>query len=141
MAGSATHRRRVRGDALGDVDEGSERWITAVHEAGHLTLADALCTPVDRCRIDPDGRTGTTRHTATGWAHAAIAVAGARATRLICGNTGGSHTDYRDAEAALARAGHPRTLPALEAEIDDLLAALRRDLLRTARQLYRTGSR
>jgi hypothetical protein len=52
-----------------------------------------------------------------------------------------THQAQTAGQAALARAGHPRTLPALEAEIDDPLAALRRDLLRNAPQLYRTGSR
>lgn len=121
------------------IDETSERWVTAVHEAGHALVADHLGARVALCRIDPDGDTGRTRHDATGATWAVVAVAGERATRLTLGLGGGSATDYRHAAHALTDTGHD--LDWAEDTADDLLTAARRDLLRTARQLYRTGSR
>ncbi len=132
-------------DRADTVDETSERWVTAVHEAGHATVADYYGARVAVCRIRDDDTSGLTRHNAFGVAHAVVAVAGERATRLLLGVGGGSTTDYADAHTALARADVPAgihiTLTRVEALADAVITTHRRDLLRTARQLYRTGSR
>ena len=122
------------------IDETSERWATAVHEAGHATAAAVYGARIAVCRIHPDDTTGLTRHNATGLAHAVVAVAGERATRLLLGTGGGSTTDYADAHAAITRAGGGQTIAWVENIADGILTADRRDLLRLARQLYRTGS-
>ncbi len=137
-----TARTPGRGE---DVDETSQRWVTAVHEAGHATVADYYGARVAICRIRDDDTSGLTRHNAFGVAHAVVAVAGERATRLLLGTGGGSTTDYADARTALARADIPTGIHITVARVEDLADAVirthRRDLLRTARQLYRTGSR
>lgn len=134
-----TARDRHRG-VDGEIDETSERWVTAVHEAGHATAAAFYGARIADCRIHPDD-TGLTRHNATGLAHAVVAVAGERATRLLLGCGGGSTTDYADAHAAILRAGARQTLGWVENIADGVLTADRRDLLRLGRQLYRTGHR
>lgn len=126
------------------IDERSQRWVTAVHEAGHLTVAEYYGARVASCRVLDDD-TGTTRYKAGDAAHAVIAVAGERATRLLLGTGGGSTTDYTAAAAALARSdratGIDHSIDRTEAQADVLIRAYRRDLLRTARHLYRTGGR
>ncbi len=136
-----TARTRDRGE---DIDETSERWVTAVHEAGHATAADYYGAGVAVCRIRDDDTSGLTRHNAFGVAHAVVAVAGERATRLLLGVGGGATTDYADAHAALARAARAGTdhgLAWVETVADNVITSNRPELLRTARQLYRTGSR
>ncbi len=131
-------------DRREDVDETSERWVTAVYEAGHATAAEHFGARIAVCRIHPDDMSGLTRHDADGAAHAVVAVAGERATRLLLGVGGGASTDYADARTALARAARAGTNHGLawaETYADGVITTHRRDLLRTARQLYRTGSR
>lgn len=76
-----------------DVDETSERWVPAIHEAAHAVLAEELGARVRSCRVTGE-HTGNTRHTASAADHAVIAVGGERATRLLCSKGGGSTTDY-----------------------------------------------
>ena len=123
------------------VDERSERWVTAVHEAGHVVAVEQFGGRVLSCRLDEhdDGR-GNTRHTVeTGGQRAVVAVAGERATRLLLGTGGGSGIDYRDAAHALHGTG--RGVDWAEHHADVLVRACRRDILREARHLYRRGHR
>ena len=138
------HARHEHGGGHPDgeeIDQTSPRWITAVHEAGHATAAAFYGARTAVCRIHPDDTTGISRHTAFGLAHAVVAVAGERATRLLLGTGGGSIADYADARAALARSGSHHSLAWVENLADGVLSTDRRDLLRTARQLYRTRGR
>lgn len=129
----ATNRRQV--------DETSERWVTAVHEAGHAVTAESFGGRVTECVISPrDDREGHMRHTVTApgpWA--IIAVAGERATRLLCGVGGGATTDYEIAYDALREIGRPITWA--EDHADAIVAGWRRDIVREARTLYRRGHR
>lgn len=121
-----------------DIDETSDRWITAVHEATHAVLAEHLGAHVQFSRITGDD-TGLTRHNAKGADHAVVAVAGERATRRLCGQGGGSTTDYQQAETALAGTGHD--IAWAEDQADALIASNRREIHRDATTLYRRGHR
>lgn len=130
-----TAARPAQGEGI---DETSERWVTAVHEATHAVLAEQLGAHVQSCRITSD-HTGTTRHNAEGADHAIVAVAGERATRRLCGQGGGSTTDYQQAETALTGTGHD--IAWAEDHADTLIASNRREIHRTATTLYRRGHR
>lgn len=122
------------------IDETSERWITAVHEAAHAVIAEVCGARVEVCEIDRrhDDR-GRTRHTAEGPDWAVVSVAGERATRRMLGSGGGSSVDYQQASAALRGTG--RAIGWAEDTADDLIGIHRRDITALARQLYRTGHR
>lgn len=122
------------------IDETSERWTTAVHEAAHAVIAHACGAQVTVCEIDRrhDDR-GRTRHTAEGPDWAVVAVAGERATRQLLGAGGGSGVDYQQADAALTGTG--RDIGWAEHAADELIGTHRRDITTLARQLYRTGHR
>ncbi|ALE72993.1 hypothetical protein FRP1_07615 [Pseudonocardia sp. EC080625-04] len=124
--------------ATDEIDEYSERWATAVHEAAHAVLAEHLGARVKFCRITGDD-TGLTRHTAEGADHAVVAVGGERATRLLCGTGGGSTTDYDHADTALTGTGHD--LGWAEHRADQLIQDHRREIRRTATTLHRTSHR
>lgn len=131
---------RSRLDEREGVDETSERWTTAVHEAAHAVIAQACGATVSVCEIDArhDDR-GLTRHSAKGPDWAVVAVAGERATRRLLGSGGGSAVDYQQASGALEGTG--RDIGWAEHTADDLISAHRRDITALARQLYRTGHR
>ncbi len=120
------------------VDETSERWITAIHEAAHAVVAEHFGARVEFCRVTGDD-TGLTRHTAQGPAHAVVAVAGERATRLMCGTGGGSGTDYRQATAVLHGSSHD--IAWAEQQAEDAITGNRREIRRAAATLYRKGRR
>jgi hypothetical protein len=123
----------------GEIDEGSERWVTAVHEAGHAVTVDALGYRVISCEVHDDDTTGNTHHTVDDSPErAVIAVAGERATRLLLGTGGGSTTDYADAHRCLTGLG--LGIDWAETQADHLVRAYRRDILCTARRLYRGRS-
>lgn len=121
-----------------DVDESSERWVTAVHEEAHALIAEQVGAKVSSCRVTGDA-TGNTRHNAEGANHAIVAVAGERAARLLCGSGGGSSVDYEQAEGALAGTGHD--IAWAEQRADDLIRRSQREIRRNARTLYHRGYR
>ena len=119
------------------IDENSERWVTAVHEAGHAVAVDELGYRITDCWIHPDDdRRGGTNHTATdGPDRAIVSVAGERATRLLLGCGGGSRIDYDHAAHALTGTGH--SIDWAEDHADQIIGGRRRDILLIARRLYR----
>ena len=121
-----------------EVDETSERWVTAVHEAAHAVVAEECGARVDFCRVDTE-TTGMTRHNGSGLVHAVIAVAGERATRLLLGTGGGSSVDYEQAQVALDGTG--RDLTWAETTAEHVIHGCRRDIHAAARRLYRSGRR
>ncbi|MFC4949042.1 M50 family metallopeptidase [Pseudonocardia sp. GCM10023141] len=121
-----------------EVVEHSERWVTAVHEAGHAITAEYLGYQVDDCRVRTD-TTGNTRHNAEGTAHAVVAVAGERAARIITGSGGGCTEDYCQAEDALSGSG--RDIAWAEHQADDAIWSCRREITNLARRLYYRGRR
>lgn len=123
------------------VDETSQRWVTAVHEAGHAVVTGALGHRVKFAGVSTD-ETGLTSldiadRRANDPAYAVVCVSGERATRLLLGVGGGSGTDYRDARTALARTG--RSIEWAEQHADQIIHERRRDLIQLARRLYRDG--
>lgn len=118
--------------------ETSERWTTAIHEAAHTIVAEQLGARVKYCLVTSD-QTGRTNNTATGLPLAVVAVAGERATRLLCGAGGGSTTDYQQATAELRRTGHD--IAWAEHQADQAITANRREIRRDATRLYRKGRR
>lgn len=120
------------------VDEDSERWFTAIHEAAHAVVAVRLGHRVRfaGATTDTSGVTSTARH-ATGLAAAVIAVAGQQATRMELGGIGGAVSDYARAEQALAGTGW--SLEQAEAIAVDILRANRGAVIALARRIYRTG--
>lgn len=120
------------------IDESSERWVTAIHEAAHAVVAEHLGSRVRYCRVTSD-ETGVTSNTATGLPLAVVAVAGERATRLLCGSGGGSGIDYQHAAAELRGTGHD--IAWAEQHADEAITANRREIRRDATCLYRKGRR
>jgi hypothetical protein len=123
------------------VDEHSERWVTAIHEAGHVTAVEALGYRVRSAHVDnDDDRRGGTDHTVptNSLDRAVVAVAGERATRLLLGTGGGSQIDYDQARYALGQGRLP--IEWAEDRADEVIRLHRRDLLHTARRLYRGRS-
>ena len=122
-----------------EVNEDSQRWVTAIHEAGHVIAVETLGYRVKDAFIDTDGYSGGVNHTLDLYSldRAVVAVAGQRATRVLLGVGGGSERDYQQARAALA--GTTRDLDWAEHQADALIRGARWTLLRTARRLYWRG--
>jgi hypothetical protein len=121
-----------------EIDTTSDRWHVAIHEAGHAIVAEHLGARVSLCVVIDD-QTGYADDNATGLDDAVIAVAGERASRLLCGQSGGHALDYRHAAHVLRRTGHD--IAWAEHRADDAITVNRREITRTARTLYRTGHR
>jgi hypothetical protein len=125
-----------------EIDTESERWHTAIHEAGHAVVAEHLGARVTVCVVidEMTGYTGdTAESTGDVLTDAVIAVAGERATRLLLGRGGGAQRDYQHARQVLHGTG--RDLAWAEHRADDAVTANRREITRTARTLYRKGRR
>jgi hypothetical protein len=120
------------------IDEDSERWMTAIHEAGHAIVGAQLGHRVQFAGATTD-TTGVTRtgRDASGMEEAVIAVAGQVATRMELGKEGGAATDYARAEAALAAT--PWALHAAEVLAEDILHGHHGELRALARRIYRNG--
>lgn len=122
----------------GGIDEDSDRWFTAVHEAAHAIVAVHLGyrVPFAGATTDTTGVTQTGGR-ATGLDEAVIAVAGEQATFLELGKGGGAASDYARAEAALSRTGW--SLGQAESLATGILHNHRGELIALARRIYRTG--
>jgi hypothetical protein len=120
------------------IDEDSERWMTAIHEAAHAIVGAHLGHRVEFAGATTD-TTGLTRtgRDATGLEEAVIAVAGEQATQLELGKVGGAATDYARAEAALSGTGW--SLEQAEFLAVGILQDHRGELTALARRIYRHG--
>jgi hypothetical protein len=125
-------------DEVDGIDEDSERWMTAIHEAAHAIVGAHLGHRVQFAGATTD-ETGLTRtgRDAVGLEEAVIAVAGEQATVLELGKTGGAARDYARAEAALSGTGW--SLEQAEFLATGILHDHRGELRALARRIYRTG--
>lgn len=125
-------------DDADGIDEDSERWMTAIHEAAHAIVGAHLGHRVQFAGAITD-TTGVTRtgRDAVGMEEAVIAVAGQVGTRMELGKSGGAGTDYARAEAALAGTGW--LLEQAEFLAEGILHDHQGELLALARRIYRHG--
>lgn len=131
------------------VDEGSRRWVVAVHEAAHVVIAEALGWLVLGCTItDEDGEMndeapdGLDRPAELAQS-ATIALAGISANERQLGGVphGCEHDEHDAAEALDELAGLGFDLPYadVQAEADALVDELIEDIITTAVELYEHG--
>lgn len=120
----------------------AKRWGTAVHESGHVTVAEVFgATGLSASLHDPDrhGDCGhfTGRFTGTSEQEAVILLAGAAAALLVTGRPHGGASDEKQAGRLLRRSG--TSIAAAKREAARLVRGNRRAIERAARRLYETG--